>query len=71
MPRDSAAYDSGLQVGDLIAKANDQPVNNVTNLKNILDAAEKGKDVRLTVFRGDDKEGRTITIVPPTPPPSK
>ncbi|MBD0290052.1 MAG: serine protease [Thermoleophilia bacterium] len=58
---DGPAADAGLEEGDLIATADGQALVEVDDLFRVLDAAEPGRSLALTVVRGLDE--RTVSLV--------
>lgn len=56
--KDSAAEKAGIKVGDVIIAANDRPVNNSSDIRNIVGLLQIGDTVRLKLIRN----GSPITI---------
>ena len=59
---DLPAGKAGLQQGDLIVSANDQPVSTAAAIKQIVEGADAKKPISLVIRRGDQTQ--TLTIPP-------
>jgi serine protease Do len=63
---DSPAGRAGLRKGDVILKADDQPIRSATQLRNIVGLTPVGQQLRLWVERDHAQEGVTVQIAPLT-----
>ena len=61
MDQDSAARQAGLALGDVIVKLDGKPVENLVDLRTLLDDKAIGKQVKLSVLRGEKLTELTIT----------
>src|SRR5213594_1051455 len=59
--QDSAARQAGLALGDVIVKLDGKPVENLVDLRTLLDDKAIGKQVKLSVLRGEKLTELTIT----------
>ena len=59
--QDSAARQAGLVIGDVIVKLDGKPVENLVDLRGLLDDKAIGKRVKLSVLRGEKLTELTIT----------
>src|SRR6058998_4172996 len=59
--QDSAAKKAGVAIGDVIVKLDGKPVETLADLRGLLDDGAIGKQVRLSVLRGEKLTELTIT----------
>jgi S1-C subfamily serine protease len=59
--QESAAKEAGIAIGDIIVKLDDKPVENLTDLRGLLDDKAIGKKLNLLVLRGEKIIELTIT----------
>lgn len=67
--RGGPAWAAGLQRGDIIVRANDEPVSSARDLMQRIAAEEPGKEVELEVIRSNQLFTTSVELIQQPPPP--
>jgi serine protease Do len=59
---DSPAKKAGIQVGDVLVKWGDRPINNPDDLLFLVAATQPGSRVKVELYRGGQKQEVTVTV---------